>query len=154
PAQQPAEPAKVREKSFTAANDLKVTVRVTKPQDLDCDLQVMGYFKHKPDGDTVIEAIVDFDRLMGWPIKSLRDRGAFAGDELETIDFTPPKGSITPKRILLVGYGDEGKFTLDVLGRVGTATAREAVRLGAKKVAFAPALFDQGYKKLKARDVA
>jgi hypothetical protein len=150
---QPAAP-KAMEKSFPAGDGLTLTVRATKPQDLECDLQIMGYFKHKPSGDTVISVIVDFDQMMGGPIKALRDRGEFVGEELETIVLTPPAGVMKPKKILLVGYGDETKFSLDVMRRVAVTSTRQAIRLGARKAAFAPALFDQGYEKLHAKEVA
>jgi len=150
---QPAAP-KAMEKSFPAGDGLTLTVRATKPQDLDCDLQIMGYFRHKPSGDTVLSVIVDFDKMMGGPIKALRDRGEFVGEELETIVLTPAAGVMKPKKVLLIGYGDESKFSLDVMRRVATTATREAVRLGAKKAAFAPALFDQGYDKLHAKEVA
>jgi hypothetical protein len=150
---QPVAP-KTMEKSFPAGEGLTLTVRATKPQDLDCDLQIMGYFKHKPAGDTVLSVIVDFDKIMGGPVKALRDRGEFMGDELETIVLTPPAGVMKPKKVLLVGYGDESKFSLDVMRRVAVTATREAIRLGAKRAAFAPALFDQGYEKLHAQEVA
>jgi Cytosol aminopeptidase family, N-terminal domain len=150
---QPAAP-KVMERSFVAGDGLTLTVRATKPQDLDCDLQIMGYFKHKASGDTVLSVIVDFDKMMGGPIKALRDRGEFMGEELETIVLTPPAGVMKPRKILLIGYGDESKFSLEVMRRVAVTATREAIRLGAKRAAFAPALFDQGYEKLHAREVA
>jgi len=150
---QPAAPTAM-EKSFPAGEGLTLTVRATKPQDLECDLQIMGYFKHKPSGDTLVSVIVDFDQVMGGPIKALRDRGEFAGEELETILLTPPAGAMKPKKILLVGYGDESKMSLDVMRRVAVISTREAIRLGAKKAAYAPALIDQGYNKLHAREVA
>jgi hypothetical protein len=148
-----ANPPAVLEKSFTTPNDLKVTVRATKPQDLPSDLQIMGYFKHDPKGDVVISVIIDFDKMMGNPIKSLRDRGAFVGDELETLTFTPPEGVMKPKKLMLIGYGDKEKFSLETLRRIGTVSVREAVRLGAKRVAFAPAVKDQGFDKFDTGDV-
>jgi hypothetical protein len=147
-------PTKVMEKSFKAANDLNIKVRVTKPQDLETDLQIIGYFKHKPSGDTVLFVLIDFDKLTGNVITSLRNRGDFIGNELETLAFLPPKGAMKPKQILLVGYGDEKTFAVDVIGRVATVSLREAMRMGVKNAAFAPALFDQGYEKLPAVDTA
>lgn len=147
-------PAKVMEQKFKAANDLNIKVRVTKPQDLDTDLQIIGYFKHKPTGDTVLYVMVDFDKLTGGVIAALRNRGDFVGHELETITFLPPKGAMKPKQIMMVGYGDEKTFAVDVMGRVATVSLRESVRMGVKNAAFAPGLFDQGYDKLHARETA
>jgi hypothetical protein len=145
---------KVREQSFTAANDLTIKVRVAKPQDLDTDLQILGYFKHETGGDTTLAVIVDFDKMLGGVIAALRNRGEFAGNELETLAFTPPTGVMKPKKILLVGYGPKVTFSKNALERVGTVAIREAIRLRAARVAFAPALFDQGFEKMHAEEVA
>lgn len=144
----------VLQKSFTAANSMPITVRVIKPQDLESDLQVMCYFKHKPEGDTVLAVIVDFDKMMGGPIAALRNRGAFVGSELETLLLTPPQGVMKPKQILLLGYGDEKQFSLETIERIGTTAVREAIRLKAARVAFAPAIRDQGVEKFHGRDLA
>src|SRR5207245_11645396 len=103
-----------------------------KPQGIDVHLQIMGYFNRKAAGDTVLSVIVDFDKMMGGPIKALRDRGEFIGEEQETLLLTPPAGVMKPRKVLLVGYGDDSKFSLDVIRRVGTTAVREAIRLGAK----------------------
>jgi hypothetical protein len=58
--------------------------------------------------------------------------------------FNPPAGSITPKRVLLIGVGEESALTVDRLRFAGTIAAREAVRLGMAHVSFAPTLRDQG----------
>lgn len=144
---QTAEKKKVLEKTFHTPNDLTLKVRATKPQDLETDLQVMCYFKHKPEGDTVISVIVDFDKMMGGPIAALRNRGAFVGNELETLLLTPPQGVMKPKQILLLGYGDDKQFSLQTIERIGTTAVREAIRLKAARVAFAPAIRDQGVEK-------
>ncbi len=148
-----AEPAKL-EKSWDTAHGLKFTVKSSKPQDVECDLQVMGWFEHDPKGDTVVDVIVAFDQAMGRPIKNLVDKGAFTAAPLETVLLTPPAGAMKPKQVLMVGYGSKDKFALDAFKGVAAVTAREAVRLKAKKIAFAPAIIDQGYDKLHAKDVA
>ena len=151
--QQPKGRPKLLEKSWPVADGLTVTVRSTKPQDLEVDLQIMGYFRHKAAGDTVLSVIVDFDKMMGGPIKALRDRGEFMGEEQETLLLIPPAGVMKPKKVLLVGYGDDSRFSLDVIRRIGTTAVREASRLGAKKAAFAPAIRDQGNSKFSTGDV-
>ncbi len=135
-------------KSWDAPNGMKLTLEATKPQDLESDLQVMCYFKHDPKGDVLISVIVDFDKSMGNPIKNLRDRGMFVGDLGESLLLTPPAGVMKPKQVLLVGYGPKDTFSLEAFKRVGTTAVRNAVKIGAKKVAFAPAVKDQGYDKL------
>ncbi len=148
-----AEPAKL-EKSWETGHGLKFTVKSAKPQDVECDLQIMGWFEHDPKGDTVVDVIVAFDQAMGRPIKNLTEKGAFTAAPLETILLTPPTGAMKPKQVLLIGYGSKEKMSVDVFKGIAKVAAREAVRLKAKKIAFAPAIIDQGYDKLHAKEVA
>jgi hypothetical protein len=81
------------------------------------------------------------------------ERGEFAGDELETFLIIPKEGSIKAKALLLIGLGDEARLTLETTERVGKVALREAVRLGAARVAFAPLIRDQGNSTLNAGEV-
>ena len=141
------------EKSFQAPGNVTVTVRMQAPYDVDTPLQVICYFKHKETGDKTLGAAVELDKKLGGIIASLRNRGEFVGDELETLLLTPPKGTIQPKRLLLVGLGDENALSLDTLERVGKVSLRMAAALGVRRVAFAPLLRDQGDCKFGTGDV-
>jgi hypothetical protein len=44
-------------------------------------------------------------------ISSLRNRGEFGGDALETLLIVPPAGTIKPKLLLLIGIGDESSLS-------------------------------------------
>jgi hypothetical protein len=72
---------------------------------------------------------------------------------LETLLLTPPKDSIKPKLLLLVGLGEENSLSLERLERIGRTALRTAAKLGVKRVAFAPLIRDQGNSKLDAGDV-
>jgi hypothetical protein len=85
----------------------------------------------------------DFDQKLHRLLSGLRDRGEFVGEVGETLLFTPPIDSITPKKVLLIGVGNEADITRKTLELVGEIAAREAVRLRASQVSFAPALRDQ-----------
>ncbi len=132
------------ERMFDAPHGMKISVKMIGPYSQETDLQVICAFKHKQGGDTYLSAMKDFNDKVGGLLSSLRDRGEFVGDLGETILFTPPAGSITPKRILVIGLGDEANLSLNTLGIVGRIAAREAVRLGAKNVSWAPVIRDQG----------
>jgi len=60
-------------------------------------------------------APVELDKKLGGVIASLRERGEFVGDELETLLIIPPKDSIKAKALLLVGLGAEENLSLRVL---------------------------------------
>ncbi len=120
------------------------SVKMTGPYAQDCDLQIICAFKHKATGDAYIGAMKDFDAKVGGLLSALRNRGEFVGELGESILFTPPAGSIPAKQLLVIGLGDEPALSLDTLRVVGRVAAREAVRLKARRVAWAPVIRDQG----------
>src|SRR4051794_2737899 len=133
---------------------LAVVVRMQGPYDADVPLQVVCYFKRMAESDKRLAgAPVELDRRLGGLIAALRSRGEFAGDDLETLLVDVPEGTIKPRRLLLVGLGDEAGLSLVKMERVGKAGLGEAARLGATRVAFAPLLRDQGNDALKTGDV-
>jgi hypothetical protein len=132
------------QKSFQAQHGLKVSVKEIGPVTQTTNLQIITLLKHNPTGDKYIEAMQDFNDKQGGLIAALRERGEFIGELGETLLYTPPKHSIKPKKVLLIGLGDEKELSLDKLRVAGRIAVREAVRLRAKQVSFAPTLRDQG----------
>jgi len=125
------------------------------PYTADAPLQVVCYFKYTPEGvKRMSGAPVELDKHLGGIIASLRERGEFVGDDVETILIIPPEGRIKAKALLLIGLGDEATLTLEKMERVGKVALREASRLGVKKVAFAPIIRDQGNSAFSTGDVA
>ena len=144
----------VKEKALDAPNNVKVKVRMEGPYTADVPLQVVCYFKYTPEGAKKMGgAPVELDKRLGGVIASLRERGEFMGDPLETILITPPAGSIKAKALLLVGLGDEDALSLKLMEAVGRVSLREAARLGVSQVAFAPLIRDQGNSKLGTGEV-
>jgi hypothetical protein len=151
----PARSDDVKEKAFDAPYNVKVKVRMEGPYTADVPLQVVCYFRYTPEGAKRMSgAPVELDKRLGGVIASLRERGEFVADELETLLIVPPKDSIKAKALLLVGLGDEDALSLQVMERVGKVSLREAARLGVRQVAFAPLIRDQGNSKLGTGDVA
>ena len=132
------------EKTFDAPHDLKVTIKEIGPYAEAADLQIICLFKHKPGGDTYQGAAKDTNEHLHGILSALRNRGEFVGELGETILFTPPNGSIPAKRLMVIGLGEEKDLSLDSLRVVGRIAAREAVRLQAKHVAWAPVIRDEG----------
>ena len=137
-----------KEKSIDAPNGIQVTIKMIGPVTQTTDLQIICILKHDPAGDQYIEAMKDLNAKLGGLLSSLRDRGDFVGESGETLLLTPPANSISPKRLLLIGIGQESKLTLDSLRLVGRIAAREAVRLNIAHVSFAPTLRDQGSSRI------
>jgi Cytosol aminopeptidase family, N-terminal domain len=131
------------EKTFDAPRGLKISVKVIGPYSQPADLQIICLFKHKASGDTYQGAAKDTDQHLRGLLSALRNRGEFVGELGETFLFTPPSGSIPAKRFMLIGLGDEKDLSLDSLRVVGRIAGREAVRLQAKHVAWAPVIRDE-----------
>src|SRR6266436_8994128 len=132
------------EKTFAAPHGLKVSIKIIGPYGEPADLQIICLFKHKASGDTYQGAAKDTDDHLHGILSALRNRGEFAGELGETFLFTPPNGSIPAKRFMVIGLGEEKDLSLDSLRVVGRIAAREAVRLNAKHVAWAPVIRDEG----------
>ena len=148
----PAKPP--AEASVAGPAGVSVVVRMQGPYDADVPLQVVCFFKYTPTGVKRLSgAPVELDKRLGGLVGSLRERGEFPGDDLETLLLDVPDGAIKPKRLLLIGLGEEKALSLDKLERVGKAGLREAVKLGAAKVAFAPLVRDQGNDQFGAGEV-
>src|SRR5262245_1306854 len=149
---QPPQP-KQTERSFDAPNGMKLIVRMVAPYAAQTDLPIICVFKHNPAGDKYIESMKTFDDKLSGLLSLLRNRGDFVGELGETILFNVPKGTLTPRRVLVIGLGPEKDLSLDTLRVVGRVALREAVRLKAQQVAFAPTIRDQGNSVLDVGDV-
>jgi hypothetical protein len=123
---------------------IQLSIKMVGPYGEPADLQIVCLFKHKLAGDTYQGAAKETDEKLGGILSSLRNRGEFVGETGETLLFTPPKGSIPAKQFLVIGLGEEKDLSLDTLRIVGRIAAREAVRLRAKRVAWAPVIRDEG----------
>ena len=123
---------------------MRVSIKMIGPYGERADLQIICLFQHKAAGDTYQGAAKDTDEHLSGILSALRNRGEFVGELGETILFTPPKSSIPAKRFMVIGLGEEKNLSLDSLRLVGRVAAREAVRVLAKHIAWAPVIRDEG----------
>jgi hypothetical protein len=148
------DPAPVKEKVVTGPSGLPIKVRMEGPYTADVPLQVVCYFKYTPEGVKKMQgAPVELDKKLGGAIGSLRERGEFGGDALETVLLDAPPETIKAKKLLLIGLGDEKDLSLELMEKVGRTALRTAAGLGATKVAFAPLIRDQGNDKFATGEV-
>src|SRR5204862_3661894 len=97
----------VKETVVEGPDKLSIKVRMEGPYTADTPLQVVCYFKYTAEGARRMSgAPVELDKHLGGVIASLRERGEFTGDDLETIVIAPPANSIKAKALLLIGLGD------------------------------------------------
>lgn len=135
----------VKELTFPSPNDVNMKLRMEGPTTADVPLQVVCYFKYTPEGaKRMTGAPVELDKELGGAIGALRERGEFVGEALESILIIPRAGSIKAKALLLIGLGEESALTTKLMESVGRVAVREAARIGADRVAFAPLIRDQG----------
>ena len=147
-----ADEKKPVEEKVAGPDGLTFIVRMQGPYDAEVPLQIACYFKPKTGGDTIKGAPVELDKRLGGVIANLRERGEFAGDELETIALEVGR-KIPAKQLLLIGLGDQESLSRERMERVGRVAYRESARLGAAKVAFAPLIRDQGNDKVPTGEV-
>src|SRR5271155_2519395 len=139
------DPTAAKENVFeTKPLGIKVSIKMIGPYTQSADLQIICLFKHKASGDTYEGAAKATDEHLNGILSALRNRGEFVGELGETFLFTPTSGSIPAKRFMVIGLGDEKDLSLNSLQVVGRIAAREAVRLQAKHVAWAPVIRDEG----------
>lgn len=141
-----------QEEKIPSSDGLTFVVRMQGPYDADVPLQIVCYFKHKPEGDTTKGAPVELDKRLDGTITALRDRGEFVGEELETL-LLETKGKIPARKLLLIGMGDDKSLSLERLERIGRVAYREAAKANAATVAFAPLIRDQGNDRFPAGEV-
>jgi hypothetical protein len=123
---------------------IKISIKMDGPFMEPADLQIICLFKHKAGGDNYQGAAKETDEKLNGLLSSIRNRGEFVGELGETFFFTPKKGWIPARTFMVIGLGEEKGLSLDTLKVVGRIAAREAVRLKAKHVAWAPVIRDEG----------
>jgi Cytosol aminopeptidase family, N-terminal domain len=149
-----AETADVKETTYQGTDGVTIKLRMEGPYTADVPLQAVCYFRYSADGaKRMAGAPVELDKELGGVIGALRERGEFVGNPLETILIIPPRNSIKAQALLLIGLGPESELTLKLLSDVGTVAVREAARIGATRVAFAPLIRDQGNTGLDVAEV-
>jgi hypothetical protein len=124
---------------------------VQGPSSADTQLQVACVFEYT-DNDihsaqalpANLNGLVHLDEALKGEFTKIRESGLFKGHSLETLMITPPAGSMSAKKLLLIGLGDRNNFTPELLTSVAEVATREALRLGVTNFAFASDLKDAG----------
>lgn len=144
----------VKESVVAGPHGVVLKIRMEGPYTAEVPLQVVCYFRFTAEGaKKMVGAPVELDKHLGGVIGKLRERSEFTGNALETLLLVPKEGIIKAKALLLIGLGEADSLSLDLMERVGKVALREAARLGATKVAFAPLIRDQGNAKVKTGEV-
>jgi len=145
----------VKETTIGGPDGLAIKVRMEGPYTADAPLQVVSCFRYATESAKRMSgAPIELDKRLGGVIASLRERGEFVGDELESVLIIPKERSIKANALLLIGLADEAALSVATMERVGKVALREATRLGVRKAGFAPLIRDQGNSSVPAGEIA
>jgi len=138
-------------KNWGTVDGISMIGLVQGPSSADAQLQVACVFEYTENDihsaqalPAKLNGLVHLDEALKGEFTKIRQSGQFQGHALETILITPPAGSMSAKKLLLIGLGDRNTFTPELMASVGEVAAREAMRLGVTNFAFASDLKDAG----------
>jgi len=135
------------------APNLRVTVLAQSPAETATDLQIICLFQSTP-ANTLHGSLAEINEKLHGLLDQIRKPVLFNGDLGETLLLSPPAGTLTAKRLLIVGLGDSATFTPDRMDLIGRIAFREATRLGIAHPFFAPTILDGGVTGFSTGDVA
>lgn len=138
-------------KNWGTVDGVSIVGLVQGPSAAVADLQIACVFEYT-DGDIFnppalpkdLNGMVHLDEALKGIITDVRKTGKFKGHALETLLITPPKGSLSSKKLLLIGLGDRNSFNAELMKEVGSVAMREALKLQVKTASFASDLKDAG----------
>jgi hypothetical protein len=112
----------------------------------EADLSFACMFEREMPGAAMGGGLLHLDQVLGGALTRWRASGDFRAEPGETLLLERPPNGIRAKTIMLIGLGDPTALQADLLGRATRVAFREASRLRAATVAFAPSLLDTGLK--------
>lgn len=138
-------------KNWGTVDGVSIVGLVQGPSAAVADLQIACVFEYT-DGDIFnppalpkdLNGMVHLDEALKGIITDVRKTGKFKGHALETLLIDPPKGSLSSKKLLLIGLGNRNSFNAELMKEVGSVAMREALKLQVKTASFASDLKDAG----------
>lgn len=115
------------------------------PAQADVDFSVACMFEHELDGASVAGGLLGLDNALGGQLTALRASGAFRAQSMETLLISLPPAAIAARAVLVIGLGAPETLDGDRLRRATRVAMREAIRHGARSLAFAPSVLDGGH---------
>jgi hypothetical protein len=136
-----------------AGGPIPIRVLVQSPADTNTELQVVCLFRSDP-SNQLHGSLVELNEKLGGLLDKIRTPSLFRGALGETLLIAPPVGSLSSKRLLIIGLGDSQTFSTDRMEFVGAIVFRESVRIGAENPFFAPTVLDGGVTKFATGEVS
>jgi hypothetical protein len=123
------------------------------PAQASVDLSVACMFEHEMTGAGMSGGLLALDQALGGHLARLRQAGAFRAQPMETLLITMPPPGVAARAVLVIGLGDPAALDGDLLRRATRVALREAIRSGARALAFAPSVLDAGHTDNAALDM-
>jgi hypothetical protein len=130
-----------------------VDVVVKSPADTGTELQAICLFRSDP-SNTLHGSLIEINQKLGGLLDRIRSTAQFRGEVGETVLISPRAGSLSARRLLIVGLGDAQTFMPARMNLVGEIVFAEANRLGVKHPFFAPTVLDGGVTGFSTGEVA
>ena len=127
-----------------SAQGVRFSIAVWSPAEATVDLSFACMFEREAPGTTMKGGLLHLDQVLGGALNRLRSTGAFRAQEMETLLVTRPPAPVGARSLMVIGLGDPVTFAPGVMERAARVAVREALRLPARTVAFAPDLLDAG----------
>jgi hypothetical protein len=115
------------------------------PAQADVDFSVACMFEHEMGTAGMTGGLLALDQALGGELSRLRAMGAFRGQPMETLLLRSPPPGMAPRAVLVIGLGDPAALDGNVLRRATCVAMQEAIRFGARSMAFAPSVLDAGH---------
>ena len=123
------------------------------PAQADVDFSVACMFEHELGHAGIAGGLLALDQALGGQLTRLRATGAFRAQPMETLLVTLPPPGMVPRAVLVIGLGDPAVLDGETLRRATRVAMREAIRFGARSMAFAPSVLDGGHTDNAALDM-
>jgi Cytosol aminopeptidase family, N-terminal domain len=146
----PASPARL---PIGSADGVTFDVVAWGPARADVDISIACMFEHEVAGAAMTGGLLALDEALGGQLSRLRAAGAFRAQRMETLLVTSPPPAIAARAVLVIGLGDPAALDGETLRRATRVAMREAIRFGARSMAFAPSVLDAGHTDNAALDM-
>jgi hypothetical protein len=138
----PADPASL---AIGTSQGVVFDVVAWGPAYADVDLSIACMFEHEVGDAPIAGGLLGLDQALGGHLTRMRAEGKFLGQPMETILITSPPAGMLPRAVLVIGLGDPATLDADRLRQATRVAMREAIRDGARSMAFAPSVLDAGH---------
>jgi hypothetical protein len=123
------------------------------PAYADVDFSVACMFEHEVGDAPIAGGLLGLDQALGGHLTRMRAAGAFRAQPMETMLIVSPPQGMLPRAVLVIGLGDPATLDAERLRQATRVAMREAIRHGARSMAFAPSVLDAGHTDNAALDM-